>query len=421
MINRLFKTLSSIVFFLWASYSPAATLLPNGEQTFLDSNGNPLASGTVTFYIPNTTTLKTTWKDSGQTILNTNPVILDASGRAIIYGSGAYRQIVKDSAGNTIWDQLTADTSAAFNSWGGTSTGSANVQVVNAANFTNNAGQSISFIAGFTNTGAMTLNGISVLKDTVSGPTGLNGGEIVTGNNYTVVYDSGGGVFQLVAYPQPIIGSPTNIASATTTDIGTIASHNANITGTTTITSFGSTASTIAPFYLLQFTGALQITASANILTTDGRNITTVAGASALTVYRGSGIWQIITYSGAQVPAGMIGMFNLASCPTGWVSADGTGGTADLRGRFPRGYDTGAGINPGVPVGTLQAHQFQDHVHAPAATTTYFLGNPGPGGPIAGGGAFTYDQALLTGNPANGSHGTETRPYTTVLLACQKN
>lgn len=84
-----------------------ASLLPNGKQQFIDANGNPLAGGSVYFYIPNTTAPKDTWQDSEQTILNTNPVVLDASGEALIYGDGIYRQIVKDAAANLIWDQLT--------------------------------------------------------------------------------------------------------------------------------------------------------------------------------------------------------------------------------------------------------------------------------------------------------------------------
>lgn len=81
------------------------TLLPNGRQQFIDANGNPLVAGTVTFYIPSTTTPKDTWQDAEQTALNTNPVVLDARGQATIYGSGAYRQILKDAAGNVIWDK----------------------------------------------------------------------------------------------------------------------------------------------------------------------------------------------------------------------------------------------------------------------------------------------------------------------------
>lgn len=105
----------------------AASLLPNGEQVFLDNNGDPLAAGTVGFYIPNTLTPKTTWQDAAQTIPNTNPVVLDAGGRAIIYGSGVYRQIVKDQFGNLIWDQLTTGLGSGGLIINSTITGSASV------------------------------------------------------------------------------------------------------------------------------------------------------------------------------------------------------------------------------------------------------------------------------------------------------
>lgn len=86
----------------------SASLLPNGEQTFVDQNGQPYGAGKVYFYTPNTLTPKTTWSDPNQTTPNSNPVVLDNAGRAVIYGSGQYRQIVKDVFGNTVWDQLTA-------------------------------------------------------------------------------------------------------------------------------------------------------------------------------------------------------------------------------------------------------------------------------------------------------------------------
>jgi microcystin-dependent protein len=99
-----------------------ASLLPNAKQTFVDQNGRPLTSGTVTFYVPNTTTFKTTWQDAAQTILNTNPVVLDAAGRAIIYGLGDYRQVVRDRLGNIIWDQVTSSGSSSGGGGGGGST-----------------------------------------------------------------------------------------------------------------------------------------------------------------------------------------------------------------------------------------------------------------------------------------------------------
>lgn len=90
----------------------SATLLPNAKQTFTGPNGAPLSGGSVYFYIPNTTTPKNTWQDSAQTILNTNPVVLDANGQAVIWGSGTYRQVVYDANNNLIWDQITEDVSA---------------------------------------------------------------------------------------------------------------------------------------------------------------------------------------------------------------------------------------------------------------------------------------------------------------------
>jgi hypothetical protein len=82
-------------------------LLPNGKQQFIDINGAPLIGGLVYHYIPGTTSPKNTWQDEAQTILNTNPVVLDARGQAVIFGDGQYRQVLKDSDENLIWDQLT--------------------------------------------------------------------------------------------------------------------------------------------------------------------------------------------------------------------------------------------------------------------------------------------------------------------------
>ena len=84
-----------------------ANILPEAKTQFVDGNGKPYAGGFVYFYIPSTTTFKNTWQDAAQTILNTNPVVLDGDGRALIFGSGAYRQQLYDVNNNLIWDQLT--------------------------------------------------------------------------------------------------------------------------------------------------------------------------------------------------------------------------------------------------------------------------------------------------------------------------
>jgi len=82
-------------------------LLPNGRQQFLDGNGDPIVGGTVGMYIPATLTPSNTYQDINGTILNANPLTLDDLGSAAIWGSGAYRQIVKDSLGNVVWDANT--------------------------------------------------------------------------------------------------------------------------------------------------------------------------------------------------------------------------------------------------------------------------------------------------------------------------
>lgn len=92
--------------------SGTVSIIPPPETQFLDSNGAPLAGGSVSTFIPGTTTPSPTWQDSAGTIVNTNPIILDAAGRALIWGSGAYRFIVKDSLGNTIYDQNTSAASS---------------------------------------------------------------------------------------------------------------------------------------------------------------------------------------------------------------------------------------------------------------------------------------------------------------------
>ena len=88
----------------------AQQILPLGLTQFTDANGAPLAAGSVYFYIPNTLTAKTTWSDAALSVVNTNPVALDAAGRAPIWGKGSYRQIVKDVNGNQIWDRTTSAT-----------------------------------------------------------------------------------------------------------------------------------------------------------------------------------------------------------------------------------------------------------------------------------------------------------------------
>jgi hypothetical protein len=81
-------------------------LLPTPELQFIDADGHPYSGGTLATYVVGTTTPKPTWVDPNQSALNTNPIVLDSAGRCIVFGDGAYRCILRDSAGNLIYDQI---------------------------------------------------------------------------------------------------------------------------------------------------------------------------------------------------------------------------------------------------------------------------------------------------------------------------
>ena len=110
----------------------------------------------------------------------------------------------------------------------------------------------------------------------------------------------------------------TDAASASTVDLGAIAASNVRITGTTTITGFGTVRSGITK--TLRFAAALQITYNATSLILPGvANITTAANDTAKFVSLGSGNWICVSYQRAR---GVDTALNLL-----WWGADPTGAT----------------------------------------------------------------------------------------------
>lgn len=111
----------------------------------------------------------------------------------------------------------------------------------------------------------------------------------------------------LAAYTFP--GTEATLASSATTNLGSTGVYAVSITGTTTITSFGSSASTSAPLYFIRFTGALTLTHNAtSLILIGGANITTAAGASAIMLYLGSGNWRMLSYEPALAASRFIGV-----------------------------------------------------------------------------------------------------------------
>ena len=122
----------------------------------------------------------------------------------IAYGTGIYRQILKDASANTIWDQLTAATNGSNGIfWAALAGGTGNAITVVDTAFANQDGYSIQFLARLPNTGATTIavsggSQIPVVKDTSSGPSPLTGGEFGPGNTPLVTFDATNSEFHLV-------------------------------------------------------------------------------------------------------------------------------------------------------------------------------------------------------------------------------
>jgi hypothetical protein len=80
-----------------------AIQLPNGKNYYATSTGIPLVGGKVYAYVPGTSTPKDTYTTSAASVANTNPVILDSRGEAVIYWVGSYDIVLKDASDATIW------------------------------------------------------------------------------------------------------------------------------------------------------------------------------------------------------------------------------------------------------------------------------------------------------------------------------
>jgi microcystin-dependent protein len=130
--------------------------------------------------------------------------------------------------------------------------------------------------------------------------------------------------------PQTGGGAINTVASAGTTDLCSTNPTFLQVSGTITITSFGSNCQ-VGQEKIVQFTGALTLTYNAVslILPNGGNNITTAAGDIARAVYLGAGNWLVISYVAATgaplspVSAGTIQPFAGFTPPPGFLFANG--------------------------------------------------------------------------------------------------
>jgi hypothetical protein len=142
----------------------------------------------------------------------------------------------------------------------------------------------------------------------------LPGGASITtaANDAMLALYLGAGNWRVASYmaadgsPASITGAETTIASAATVNLGAAGSNLVAISGTSAITSLGSSASLGNPLYWVRFTGALTLTYNATSLILPGAaNITTAAGDALLAEYLGSSNWRVHYYAPASGKAAM--------------------------------------------------------------------------------------------------------------------
>jgi hypothetical protein len=173
-------------------------------------------------------------------------------------------------------------------------------------------------------------------------------------------------------------------ASAATCDLGAAVggatSTNAQVSGTTNISSFGNSASTNYPVYYVRFSNALTLLYGAALLTPGNRNINVVGGDAVIAVYLGGGNWQVLHYfPAAGSTYGSNGNGNWMTRADGRLDQDGvspplpTGAnTASIGVTFPVPF---TGANP--PVITASPDNDPDGSHTGMGWETIIAGAPG--------------------------------------------
>lgn len=126
-------------------------------------------------------------------------------------------------------------------------------------------------------------------------------------------------------------GTIVSLSSATTTDLGSVPQSTVSITGTTTITGFGSSA-VVGTRHTMIFGGILSLTYNATSMILPGAaSITTAAGDVAEAIYLGSSNWRVVNYQRADgtslvqpaVPVGTVLWGDWSAPPAKYVLAYG--------------------------------------------------------------------------------------------------
>ncbi len=276
-------------------------------------------------------------------------------------------------------------------------------------------------------------------------------GGILTVNN------AGSNAFQIVAQD----GSTnvvTSLAAGNTVYLTLLSNATANGTFSFTSSATNSAGTTLG--VSAGGTGVTTLAAHGVVIGNGSSAVNVTSAGTAGQVLTSNGPSSDPTYQSAGAPTGAIIMWGSTSCPSGWTylngqaisrttysalfavigttfgSGDGstTFNVADMRGYFPRGFDDGAGVDPGRAFGSTQTDAIKSHSvtsvvtdpghyhNVPLSSWGAHAGNSGtPDTPYYGSGATT--NLAYTGITVTSSYtgASETRPVNRALLFCIKN
>jgi microcystin-dependent protein len=202
-----------------------------------------------------------------------------------------------------------------------------------------------------------------------------------------------------------------DITATSTTDLGAVEGLFHDITGTTTINSFGTVRAGILK--VLKFENSLLLTHSASLILPGAGNITTADGDVAWFMSEGSGVWRCLSYEYAtngSIPSGTIMDFGGTTAPSGWLGCDGSAVSRTTYARLFTAIGTTWGSGNGSTTFNLPNFQRRVSVGSGGSSTATLTNTVG-----STGGSETH--TLSTSEIPSHTHGpgslTGTTPTTT--------
>lgn len=246
--------------------------IPFIKPTWTNNSGQPCSGCQLFTYQAGTTTPLVTYSDSAGTVPNSNPVLLDATGRADVFlGASAYKFVLQSASGITYWteDNITSSSLsllASNNTWTGTNTWQSTSTFNGPTNFN----------VGFTSLGPNTLGGGGSISGTWSGSPTFSGTP-----NFSGSFDAVNGVFS-----GQIFSTNTTMAPFVVMSSQEVVGLNANLLENADWPSpgtIGSTVPNLGVFTTLQANTSFKLNGSTALTSVQGSGDTKLLSAGTFT------------------------------------------------------------------------------------------------------------------------------------------